>query len=228
MEDKYINTIFQGLIVATIIFFSYGASLYVGDYVAKFIGLIKADIMQVIVTLLASTGFMFLVTILIQCIFQIIPFLKVEKFIKYYFGVHLLFIYISGLIAILNVLEPLLLTNEIILEPLNSEVMMAFTFMFFLILSNYNIYNMIVLENKFGFYRTIKIKEMESRTYIGLFNLLLTLGALLGFVFIGRLLIIGNNDEITLMLGMVLIGPFTIARIFFKHKEYKNNDLTEI
>lgn len=210
MEERFINNIFQGVMIIFMLIVVYFLCLIGGVHIAVFSGLYEPDIYQLTASIIFSTGIMFLVTLQIHYVFQKVPFLNEDNLIRYYFGVHLALIYLSGLMATISVLEPLLIKEGLIKEQLNSEMFVGATFIFFILISNYNIYNTIVLDNKFEYFKI----DMNKKIRISFINLILTFASIMGMATIIRFFKNGPSDEVTIIWTFILVGPIVISRIF--------------
>lgn len=147
--DIFVSKIAGFIVTPLIIFGMYMICIELGENISFLVGFQTASIYQLIATIYISSCITFLVTLIINYIWQLISFLNNKGFIRTYHGVHLSFLYVSGLITVLAVLEPLMIKDGLIDSPIEKNILSAFVLVFLVMLTNYSIYNSIVINNDF-------------------------------------------------------------------------------
>lgn len=187
MSDTIIKRVINIIFLAFIIFSGYCLSLVGGEKLAVYIAgdLGKSSIYMFVISITLTSCIVFTFTLVVHYLYQLIPFLKDEQFVKIYRGVHLIFIYISGLFAVLTSMEQTLLKEGIISLSINNDIKSISFLIFFIILSNYNLYNSVVINNEF---KLINDRQ-ESDVYLNLGIIYHIFSVILSIVFIIRVFI---------------------------------------
>ncbi|MCM3001283.1 hypothetical protein ACTHSJ_26245 [Paenibacillus cellulositrophicus] len=143
--SEQVNRFFSRLLMIPFLYFvSYILSFYLGIKALELINVNQNGLRGLIIGILFSSLFSFTFLLIIYYISSRIW--SEEVFRRWYHYPHLIFLYISGLATAITSIEPILLNEKVITSPIDD----SYKFMgiiFFVILSNYAIFNAVVLNN---------------------------------------------------------------------------------
>ena len=185
---------------ATLVFFTYWLALLFTNFILNKLGF-KGETIYHLVLLITTTSIIaFNGTLIINFLYQKIPFLNSRKFLSLFNGVHILNIYVSGLIAVISILEPHLLESTVLHNKVDPLLYGGFALIFFIIISNYNLYTQIVLENKFSLF-----KADNNTTTVSAQALHLFLSSSIFLIMFLRLVYFKSYDGYFMMTFVILV-----------------------
>jgi hypothetical protein len=142
---EWINGFISRLIMIPFLYFiSYIFSFFCGIKGLEFFSMDQNEIRGIILCIFFSSVASFILLLIIY--FISLRIWSEQVFRRWYHYPHLLFLYISGLVTVVISIEPILLSEKVIKAPIDD----SYKFMgviFFVILSNYAIFNAVVLNN---------------------------------------------------------------------------------
>jgi len=209
MAPEFVSKIGSRGILTGIVVIAYAYILQVGDLIAKFIGFNEITIYQFVVTIIYSSIVIFFITLVLNFLFQIIPFFTKGTFIRTFYGMHMFFLYVSGLLATIVSIQPVLINIGYLTSTIDNKTSQVFVLLFFIILSNYYIYDVIIIQNKLTL-----IKEDGLIQPILLYRIFLFIFSVSWII---RLLVVGFDDQINVIWGFLVVAPSVINRIFFNN-----------
>jgi|GEM_PF-5806688 len=218
MKNVFIKKIISISITALIFFIVYICCIIVGEKISSLLlNFNDNNIYSFISTIVCSSGFVFIVTLLIQYIFELIPILHVKNFHRQYHIVHLIFLYISGLLAVLCAMEPILIKEKILTNPIQGEVMPLAILVFFIILSNYTLYNSLIINDDLCLNNSddnSKVKPLSFKFIYYCFSIMLS-PILLIRVCREFKMLNTNESEIglTIILIIIIYLPYLIEKV---------------
>lgn len=197
------------LVVTFLTFLVYLFSFSLGKYGVHLLGFIQEDLYSIVLTIVLTSIISFLLTLLIHYFYQKNKFLNEMRFIRNYHGVHHIYLYISGLLGVISLLEPLLLEEKIIDVEFNSMLLSFAGIIFFVILSNYSFYNSFVINNEFLCFETLEgVTRIRGKNIIAIFSIVI------GIVLLFRFIVF--KDELSLTLIILLNLPWYIYKFFIQ------------
>lgn len=214
MEETIVYRVLNFIFMPVFIFIAYVISILLGEKVAILLGFETTNIFQFIVSIIMASCIAFLITLIIHYLYQLIPFLHEEQFIRSYHGVHLIFLYFSGMVAMLGAMEPLMIEEALIDSPFQDNILAIAFLVFFVILSNYSFYNSLVINNEFKI-----IEKKDNYRYLNIKFIYLCLTIILSLIFILR--IFKNKfvvDEFSFVLFILISMPYYINKFIVKNK----------
>lgn len=209
MRESLVNKVFSFLIVSLILFFMYCFSIVVGEDISTYLlDFSKDSIYSFIASIFCSSGFVFFITLLIHYIYQLIPILNIDNFYRQFHAVHLIYLYISGLITVLSVMEPILMEGKILGSPIQGIQMAAAILVFFIIMSNYYLYNSIVINDDLYLNRNknLQIKPLTIK-YI-YYCLAIIISPILIIRMFNMFITKENQDYLTIILFACINFPY--------------------
>lgn len=151
MSEKVANFIMRRLSIPIFVFIIYGLAIVLSEKIFEKLGFINNNITSFIFIIVTSSILAFIFTFILHLFFKKI--IDELIFRRWYHYTHLLFLYISGLIVALSTIEPLLIEEKIITTKFSSNFHFT-SLVFFIILSNYYIYNSIFINDDFKIFNT--------------------------------------------------------------------------
>lgn len=203
--------------LATGIIIVYFIAVIASSNILILLGIDGDSLFHFILSIVLTSIIVFIGTLIIHFIFQKVPFLNESKFHAYFSGVHLIFIYISGLIAVLSILKPVLLEYSFVDKGIDSNVVGIFVMIFFIIITNYNFYTEIVIANKFSFFQSNSQGAIISIPSLYNFIAISTMA-----IMFARFFFIKELDGVFLITSIILNTPILI-RIFLERKKLLKN-----
>lgn len=210
MSEEFIRKLGFKLILAILVFLSYAFVLQFGDLLSRFMGFEEMTIIQFIASITCSSVLIFYATMLIHYLFQIIPITSKDTFAKGFYGLHMLFLYISGMLVTIISIQPLLIETGYKGAMFDAKYTHVFVLLFFVILSNYYIYDVIIFQNKLFI-----LSEGGNLKLVLLYRTILLI---VGLTWIIRSLLVGFEDQLNVILGFIVIFPVVINKIFFNNR----------
>lgn len=214
MSNTIIYRVANILFLSVIIFFAYCFSLIAGEKLAVYVigDLGKSSICMFVISIILASCIVFIFTLVIHYLYQIIPFLKEEQFVRIYHEVHLIFLYISGLFAVLTSMEQTLLREKMVSLPFNDTIKSASLLIFFIILSNYSLYNSVVINNDFKLINS----RRKSNTYLSLEIIYHIFSIILSIMFIIRIFLNRFTvDRVSFLIFSIVTTPYFFKKLFY-------------
>ncbi len=150
--NSKVSRFFTGLIMFPLAFFMiYGSTLVGAEKIMIKFGFEVTSLGRLMMAIMLASGISLLLTGVLYFIF--IKIFKVNKktFMRRYHYTHLTFFYFSGLATVLLTIEPILLADNIITNSFNENWQFS-TVILFLIISNYTIFNSVIINDDFSLF----------------------------------------------------------------------------
>lgn len=210
MSSEFINKIGSKVILTVIVIVAYTYILRMGEHIAKFLGFTEVTIYQFIVIVAYSSILIFFITLVLNYMFQIIPFISKDSFVRTFYGMHMFFLYVSGLLVTLISIQPILIESGYLAGRIDNEISQVFILLFFIILSNYYVYDVIVIQDRLSLLKEGKIHLIVIyRVFLFVFSV----------SWIIRSLVVGFYDQVNVIWGFLIVAPTVINRVFFNNSD---------
>ncbi|WP_313891679.1 hypothetical protein [Psychrobacillus sp.] len=162
--NNKVSKFFAGLIMLPLVFFLvYALTLLLAEKIMNKSGFEITTLNRLIFAVVLASGISLLLTYMAY--FILIKIFKVNKefFMRIYHYTHLVFFYISGLITVLITIEPILLVENLITSSFGENWKFG-TVILFLIVSNYTIFNSLIINDDFSLFKRVKSDKNKTLT----------------------------------------------------------------
>lgn len=123
---------------------------FIGVTIIEYMGFSELNIFNIGLSIFFASYLSFIATYLIGIIYKLIPFMDYEQYETHFHIVHHIIIYFSGLVSLLAAISPYMSKELGTTLAIREDYLFLFGIVFFISISNYNIYNSIVFDNVFG------------------------------------------------------------------------------
>ncbi len=148
--NSNVSKLFTGLIMFPLVFFViYALTLVLAEKIMIISGYGISSLNRLIIAIILASGISLFLTCMLYFIFINIFKVNKKSFLRKYHYTHLVFFYISGLITVLITIEPILLADKLIMSSFNGNWKFS-TVILFLIVSNYTIFNSVIINDDFS------------------------------------------------------------------------------
>lgn len=161
MSERTANFIFRRLSIPMFVFIIYGFTIALSEKVFNNLDFIDNNLTSFILVIITSSIIAFILTFILHLFFK--KFIDELVFRRWYHYTHLLFLYISGLIVALSATERVLIEEKIIATNFSNNFHFA-NIIFFIILSNYYIYNSIFINDDFKIFNALENSYNNNST----------------------------------------------------------------
>lgn len=211
--EKKATEMFKFIIIGFIIGVIYYFALKSSSDMLSAIGIDGNSLFHFIFTIIFTSVFVFISTLLIHYVYQKIKFLNLEQFKSYFKGIHLLYLYTSGLVAVITVFESYFIEAGYINTNFDNILIGFGVMMFFIILTNYTLYNEIVMDNSFNLFAM-----EQNETVLTLSSLYSISSWLATFIVVVRFLYLGKLDDF-FIISLLIINLPKIIKTTLRFKE---------